>query len=201
MNGQFGWVDDIAAANQRALRLVEKSIALDRDIPFVRFSYSRILARDSIGQQSRAIEEAKAAIELDPNYADAHAYLGQLYILTGQAEKTIEPITTAMGINPNFPFWYHYTYGFAHFFLGDYEKAAENIEKAVERNPNVFFLRTAYAASLAMAGRLDDAEWQIEELYGLGFNKSLEEFISETPVQNPAYRALYREGLEKAGLS
>jgi adenylate cyclase len=201
MNGQFGWVDDIAAANQRALRLVEKSIALDRDIPFVRFSYSRILARDSIGQQSRAIEEAKAAIELDPNYADAHAYLGQLYILTGQAEKTIEPITTAMGINPNFPFWYHYTYGFAHFFLGDYEKAAKNIEKAVERNPNVFFLRTAYAASLAMAGRLDDAEWQIDELYGLGFNKSLEEFISETPVQDPAYRALYREGLEKAGLS
>ena len=201
MNGQFGWVKDIAAADQRALKLVEKSIELDPDIPFIRYSYSRILARDSIGQQKRAIEEAKAAIELDPNYADAHAYLGQLYILTGQAEKTIEPITTAMGINPNFPFWYHYTHGFAYFFMGEYEIAAENIEKAVERNPNVFFVRTAYAASLAMAGRLDDAEWQIDELYGLGFNKTLEEFISETPVQHPAYRSLYREGLEKAGLS
>ena len=52
-----------------------------------------------------------------------------------------------------------------------------------------------------MAGRQDDAEWQIQELYGLGFNKALEEFIGETPIQDPVYRSLYREGLEKAGLS
>ncbi len=200
LNGQFGWVDDIVTADQRALELVEKSVALDPDIPFSHFSYSRILARESIGQHDRAIVEARKAIGLDPNYADAHAYLGQLFILTGQAEKTIIPITTAMRINPNFPFWYYYTYGFAHFFMGDFETAVENIEKAVERNPTVFFLRTTYAASLAMAGRQDDAEWEIDELHGLGFNKTLEEFMSETPVQDPAYRALYREGLVKAGL-
>jgi TolB-like protein/Tfp pilus assembly protein PilF len=200
LNGQFGWVDDIVTADQRALELVEKSIALDPDIPFSRFSYSRILARDSIGQHERAITEVRKAIELDSNYADAHAFLGQLFILTGQAEKTIEPITVAMRINPSFPFWYHYTYGFAHFFMKDFDTAAENIEKAIDRNPNVIFMRTAFAASLAMAGRQDDAEWQIEELNGLGFNKTLDELISESPIQDPAYRALYREGLAKAGL-
>jgi len=200
LNGQFGWVDDIVAADQRALELVEKSIALDPDIPFSRFSYSRILARDSIGQHERAIAEARKAIELDSNYADAYAFLGQLFILTGQAEKTIEPITVAMRINPSFPFWYHYTYGFAHFFMKDFDTAAENIEKAIDRNPNVIFVRTAFAASLAMAGRQDDAEWQIDELSGLGFNKTLEEFIGESPVQDPAYRTRYREGLAKAGL-
>jgi hypothetical protein len=51
-----------------------------------------------------------------------------------------------------------------------------------------------------MAGRQEDAEWQIEELYGLGFHMTLEKFIGENPVQNPAYRALIREGLAKAGL-
>ena len=200
LNGQFGWVDDIAAADQRALKLVEKSIQLDPDIPFSRFSYSRILSRDSIGQLDRAVEEANKAIELDPNYADARAYLAQLFILTGQAEKAIGPIKEAMLINPSSPFWYHYTYGFAYYFMNDFDTAAENIEKAVERNPNAFFVRAAFAASLAMAGRQDDAEWQVVELYGLGFNKTLEEWIDEHPVQDPAYRAFYREGLARAGL-
>jgi TolB-like protein/Tfp pilus assembly protein PilF len=200
LNGQFGWVDDIAAADQRALELVEKSVALDPDIPFGRFSYARILSRSSIGMNDRAIEEVRKAIELDPNYADAYAYLGQLSIITGQAEKAIEPTRIAMRINPSFPFWYHYTYGWAHYFMKDFDTAVENIEKAVERNPNVIFVRTALAASLAMAGRQDDAEWQIEELYSIGFNKKLDEFIRENPVQDPAYRALYREGLAKAGL-
>ena len=158
INGQFGWVDDIAAADKRALELVEKSIQLDPNIPFSRFSYSRIQARDSIGQLDRAIEEANKAIGLDPNYADARAYLAQLFINTGQADKAIEPIKEAMRINPNFPFWYHYTYGFAHYYMGEYGVAAKNIEKAVERNPNVIFVQMAFIASLAMAGREEDAE-------------------------------------------
>jgi len=45
------------------------------------------------------------------------------------------------------------------------------------------------------------ADGMTEELHGLGFNKTLEEFMSETPVQDPTYRALYREGLTRAGLS
>ena len=193
-------MDDIASADKRALELVEKSIQLDPEIPFSRFSYSRILARDSIGQQDRAIEEVKLAIKLDPNYADARAYLAQLFISTGQAEKAIGPIKVAMRINPNFPFWYHYTYGFAHFFMRDFDAAVENIEKAVERNSNVIFVQTAYVASLAMAGRQEDAEWQVEELLGIGFNKSLDEYISENPIQEPNYRTLFREGLAKAGM-
>jgi adenylate cyclase len=200
LNGQFGWVDDIVAADKRALELVEKSIELDPNIPATRFAYSRILARNSIGQHIRAIAEAKKTIEMDPNYADAYAYLGQLFTVTGRAEKSIEPITTAMRINPNFPFWYYYTYGFAHFFMKDYDVAVEFIEKAIDRNPNVIFIRTAYASALAMAGRQDDAEWQIEELYVLGFNKTLDEYMGENVIHDPAYRDLFREGLAKAGL-
>jgi TolB-like protein/class 3 adenylate cyclase/Flp pilus assembly protein TadD len=200
LNGQFGWVDDIVAAHNRALELVEKSIQLDPDIPFSRFSYSRILARNSIGQLDRAIEEARKAIQLDPNYADARAYLGQLFIYTGQAEKAIEPIQEAMRINRNFPFWYQYSYGFALYFLRDFDAAAENIEKAVERNSNVIFMQTAFVASLAMAGRQEDAEWQVEELDGLGFSRSLDEYVSNHTVQDPHYRALLREGLARAGL-
>ncbi len=200
MNGQFGWVDDIRAADARALVLAEESVRLGPDSTFTHWALSRILARDSISQHNRAIDEVKKAIELDPNYADAYAYLGQLYILTGQAERTSAAIMTAMRINPNFPHWYYYTLGFSHFFMGDYETAIMNIEKAVEANPTVVFYRTSLAASLAMAGRQDDAEWQIDELIGMGFDKSLDELIGEVPIKDPAYRAKYREGLSRAGM-
>jgi adenylate cyclase len=200
-NGQFGWVSDIHDAHQRALVLAEKSIELDPELPFGRFVYARALSRDSIGQYQRAIEETRLAIDLDPNYADAYAFLGQLYTLTGQAEKTAEPLATAMRINPNFPFWYHYIEGFSHFFLQDFDTSVESLGKAMDKNPNVIFLRLAFAAALAMAGREDDAEWQIEELQNLGFGKTLDEYIEESPINDPAYRAQMREGLARAGLS
>jgi adenylate cyclase len=200
LNGQFGWEEDFLAANQRALSLIEKSLDLKPDSSFIRYGYSRILARESIGQHDRAIEEAQKAIEIDPNFADAYAWLGQLYILTGQAQNTPSLITVAMRINPNFPFWYDFTYGYAHYFMGEFDKAVEYIELAVDRNPNVYFTRLAFAASLAMAGNQDDAEWQIDELFGMGFNKSRDELIEEHPIRDLAYRKLYDQGLEKAGL-
>ncbi len=200
LNGQFGWEEDFLAANQRALSLIEKSLGLNPDSAFIRYGYSRILSRESIGQHNRAIEEAKKAIELDPNFADAYAWLGQLYILTGQAQNTPSLITVAMRINPKFPFWYDYTYGYAHYFMGEFDKAVEYIELAVDRNPNVYFTRLAYAASLAMAGNQDDAEWQIDELFSMGFSKSRGELIEEHPIRDTAYRSLYDQGLEKAGL-
>ncbi len=201
LNGQFGWVENIESADQLAFDLINKAVGLNPDSAYIRYGYSRILARDSIGRHDDAITEVETAIELDPNFADAYGWLGQLYILTGKASKAIEPIKVAMRINPNFPFWYEYTYGFAHYFLGDYETAANSIELAVEKNPNVYFSRLAYAASLAMAGRQDDAEWQLEELTAIGFNKTREELIEEHPIQDSTHLRLYDEGLKKAGLN
>jgi tetratricopeptide (TPR) repeat protein len=188
LNGQFGWVDNIEAADQRALKLAEKAIQVGPNVPFVRFSLSRILSRESVGQHDRAIVEAEKAIELDPNYADAYAYLGLLYAYTGNAARTFAPIKNAMRINPNFPFWYHYEFGVAHYFLNDYPAAVERMEKAIERNPTVIFVRLGLAAALAMAGRQDDAEWQIEELRAMGFTKELDKIIAEAPI-NPPYSA------------
>ena len=76
----------------------------------------------------------------------------------------------------------------------------EYMEKGLERNPNVSFMRIIYAAALAMNGQQDDAEWELEELYTQGFNKTLDQLIAETQLQDPGYIALFRKGLEKAGM-
>jgi adenylate cyclase len=200
LNGQLGWEEDVKAADQQALHLVEKAIAIDPDNPFSRFSYARILARDSIGRHDQALEEARKAVVLDPNFADAYAYIGQLHVFLGHAEQAIEPITIAMHINPGFPFWYDITLGQAYFYLRDFETAVEYMEKGLERNPNVSFMRAIYAAALAMNGQEDDAEWELEELHTQGLNKALDQFLTEVNLQDPGYKALLKEGLEKAGM-
>jgi TolB-like protein/DNA-binding winged helix-turn-helix (wHTH) protein len=200
MNGQFVWVDDIKEADAIALNLAQKSVRLDPTMPFARWGLSRILTRDSINQNDRAIEEMEKAIELDPSYADAYAFLGLLYIYDGRAEESLPLLERAMKINPNFPFWYYFGVGLAQFFMGDYQASIENLEISVERNPAVFFTRQALAAALAMADRQDDAEWQIEELIGIGYSRSLKKFAEDSVIHDKTYLKLYVEGLSRAGL-
>ena len=200
MNGQFGWVDDNELADAIALKLAQKSVRLDPMLPFARWGLSRILTRGSINQNDRAIEEMEKAIELDPSYADAYAFLGLLYVYEGRAELALSPLERAMQINPDVPFWYFHGIGQAQYFLGNYEASLKNLEKAVDRNPTVFFTRLALAATLAKAERQDDAEWQVEELHIMGYDKTLATLAEDTPIHDETYRKVYIEGLAKAGL-
>jgi hypothetical protein len=61
-------------------------------------------------------------------------------------------------------------------------------------------MRAIYAAALAMNGQEDDAEWELEELHTQGLNKALDQFLTEVNLQDPGYKALLKEGLEKAGM-
>lgn len=199
LNAQFTWVKDGNRASQKALALAEKSVALNPDLPFAHWGLGRILVRPVFRQFDRAIKETEKAIELDPNYADSYAILGLYYSYIGQAEKTAGVVKKAMRINPIYPFWYHHSLGVGRFLLEDYAAAATEFNTALERNPSVLFIRQWYAAALAMAGDQDDAEWQVEEMVGLGFKRSLQEMMAESLVVDPDYRARFFEGLRKAG--
>ena len=104
-----------------------------------------------------------------------------------------------MRINPNFPFFYLYTFATAQFALERFEISASSLEKALERNPNVTWLRALLAASYANMGNKDDADWQVEELRGLGFKKPLDEIVEDSHFRFPAYKKLFIDGLRKAG--
>ena len=58
----------------------------------------------------------------------------------------------------------------ARFFTKDYALAVSDYEAAVQRSPTALFIRWLLAAAYVRAGRMDDAEWQVEELKSLGFN-------------------------------
>lgn len=196
----FGNVKNADELISEALKYAEKAVALDPNLPLAQFALGRILARPQVTQYPRALEAFNKAIALDPNHVDSYANLAFVSTFTGNAARAKDLIETAMRMNPHYPFWYLFARAQAHYLLGDFDKAVEDLTEAAERNPTVVFVRYWLAAALAQADQVDDAEWALEELRGMGHTQTREQYIITNPITFPAYREKLDEGLKKAGL-
>lgn len=90
------------------------------------------LMRDS---DRKDIQEATAAIELNPNDAMAYHKRGCAHNGLKQYEQAIQDFDKAIGLNPNFPetYWWR---GISYSSLKQYERAIQDFDKAIELNPS-----------------------------------------------------------------
>lgn len=196
-----GGSDDVEGDLEEAVRLAEKAVALDGQNPNLHWILSRAVARiHKPGKLKQGIKAMERAIELDPDFADAYAFLGQLYGGDGRPEDGLRSIETAMRMNPRFPFWYLFVRGSNYFIAGSYEKAIADLENAIDRSPTAKFLRWVLAATYAEAGQQDDAEWQVEELNSMGFTGNVRVITKTQPLQHPPFLKRYQAALRKAGI-
>ena len=201
LGARNGWSDDIQRDLNKAVSLAEKALSLDPEDPRIHWSLGRAAARLKTPEGlRRGIAALKQAIELDPDFADAYAFLGVLHIAEGRADKGLKSVETAMAMNPRHPFWYIFMRGMTKFALADYEAALTDFEAAAERSPTALFVRFWLAASYAQLDRIDDAEWQLEELRAMGFKGTIATITETQPIQHEPYMAIYRRALRKAGI-
>lgn len=194
-------IDCSPADLTKAVELAEKAADLDPQDPKIWWSLGRATARLRTPEAlKRGIEAMRTAIELDPYFADAYAYLAVLYTADGRADDGRRSVETAMQLNPRYPSWYLFMRGLTAFCSADYQSAIADFEAARERSPTAPFIRWLLATSYANAGRVDDAEWEVEELSISGFQGTITTIIETQPIQDPTCLAAYREGLRKAGL-
>jgi hypothetical protein len=140
------------------------------------------------------------AIELDPNYADAFAYISYLYVGIGRIEEALSAIETAINLNPQYPFWYIQNRAVIRYMREEYEAAIIDLESAAEKSPTALFVRWWLAAAYAQAGRQDDAEWQLVEMTDLGFHSTVKELLETSVIHHPPYVERFAAGLRKAGI-
>lgn len=79
------------------------------------------------GNLDKAIEEYKKAIELNPNYLQAHMNLGAAYIGQKKYDKAIEEFNTVVKLN----YYYgtaHYNLGYVYLLKGEKGKAQEELK-------------------------------------------------------------------------
>lgn len=104
----------------------------------------------------RAIQAFTRAIELNPDYAEAHLRRGVAYNVTGEFALAIKDFTTVINLKPELaPAYYHR--GHAHDNRNDYDLAIEDYTKAIQLNPSFSEGYLIRGVVYAKKGKFDSA--------------------------------------------
>jgi eukaryotic-like serine/threonine-protein kinase len=148
-----GWLPHKAYPKARAA--AEKALELDEllgeahcTLGFLRLLYDWDFAE--------AEREFKRAIELSPNYPNAHDGYGFYLKAVGRHAEAIEECKYSQQLDPLSPFA-HVSLGYAYYFARDFEKAIEECNKALEMDKNSIFAYRNLGLAYLQQGKMDKA--------------------------------------------
>jgi adenylate cyclase len=195
---QFGWTRTPDAAIQTALEHANRALALDPTTHQVHFALGVIYTVQK--RHDEAIAAALKAIALYPNYADGYAQLAQDLFYAGEPEASLEAVRKAMRLDPRHPFFYVWIVGQNYMLQQRYGEAVEEFKKVLWQNPEFPGARLTLASTYGLMGRIEDAEWEAEEILTLLPDFTLAQERERVPFKNPEHLERYIAGLRKAGL-
>jgi TolB-like protein/Flp pilus assembly protein TadD len=152
------------------------------------------------------VEDGAAAIDralvLNPNLAAAWHFSGWVRVYLGEPNAAIERLAHAMRLSPLDPYAFGMETGtaFAHLFAGRYDEAWSWAKKAARTQPRYLPAIRMAAASSALAGRLEDAQYFITRLRQVDPTFRVSHVKTALLFRRPEDRMRFAEGLRKAGL-
>ncbi|MEJ2309134.1 MAG: winged helix-turn-helix domain-containing protein [Gammaproteobacteria bacterium] len=157
-----GLTDRPNETRDRALTLAKKAVALDDQAPqtFYSLGYVHLYRRE----YDHAAEAVANSLSLAPNYADGHGLSAFIDTHIREHERALESIKKAIALNPYYSFQYSLILGRSYYGLGRYSESAEALEESLNRNPRALLPRLFLAATYVRLERIDDAQWEIEQL-------------------------------------
>ncbi len=150
-----------------------------------------------------AIARLEQAVRINPSFAQGWYALGFTFIFCGREEEAIACIERATDLSPRDPHLasFHAMRALAHFFLDDFDSAAE-LARQGARVPNAkFWPHAVLAAALGLLGRMEEAARAVAELLRLHPAYSIEAargdffFCPDHPCVER-----FIEGLRRAGV-
>ncbi len=181
-----GWTTDGPAALAKALEIAKSAREMDPDIPEPLFALAFVNMER--GHPREAIDNLRDALRLDPSYADAYALLAGIETYSGRPQQTIPLIRTAMRLRPDSGYLYLMILGRASFFMDDMESAALYLRQALARNPDDVEAHLYLAATLARAGKGNEAAWESEEIRTLEPAFSMRQWLATYPMTDGRQR-------------
>jgi TolB-like protein/class 3 adenylate cyclase/tetratricopeptide (TPR) repeat protein len=184
---------------EEALPLAQRAAEIDDNDPWAHLAlgWANVLMR----RTDAAVEEYQRAIEINPNFSAAYGHLGLALAFDEQSDKAIEHLEQAVRMSPHDPqqFLFNVSLSIAHYLAGRYEQAIAYGRKSVQQRAGFSGGHRIYAASLAQAGKLEEARAAIEQLKTLQPDISIAWIEANIPYRPNAMTKLI-EGLRKAGL-
>ena len=197
-NFRRGWNDAPMQTIDRALELARKAVQLDSSTPQTYWSLGYVhMMRKEFELAEKAVARA---LEIAPNFADGYGLLALIKNSLGEAQTAVELVEKGMQLNPFYTWDYPYNLGRAYYTLGQTEQAITALEAAKTRNPNVVPVRLHLAASYVRAGRLGDAEWEVEEIRTISPDETLGHVARTHPTSDKQALEVLLDELRAAGL-
>jgi adenylate cyclase len=167
--------------------------------------YSRLMGDDEIATVRtltayREVMTNMIQAHRDPNDAESHAWLGQIFNYSGRPEETVGLMEKAMRLNPHYPEYYPSILGFSYRLLGHYQEAIAAQKSALSRNPDFLSGHTVLAVLYSELGREEEARAEVAEMLRISPQFSLKVYGQRIPFKNPADLERYLAALRKAGL-
>ena len=200
VQGYLGWsgVERESLVKQAGV-LATRAAELDDSDPWAHLALGYVAY--TMRRTDQAVEEFHRALDLNPNFAAAHGYLGLALALDGQSDQAIVHLKQAILMSPHDPQNAVFNMGLAgaHYLAGRYNEAVGFGRTALQLRHGWTGAHRVYVASLAQAGQIDEARSALARLKELHPEMSIawiERNVPYTSSQMPKFI----EGMRKAGL-
>ncbi len=110
-------------------------------------------------------QEFRRALELNPSFAEARAFLSHLLTILGRLDEAEAQIRRAMELDPLNPFFQH-LYGAQLMFAGRFDEAITQSRKVVSLTPSNPLPHRVLWAALHHQGRFDEAADELDAYLG-----------------------------------
>jgi TolB-like protein len=196
-----GWMKDRPHEIAEGTRLARQAVELDKGdaVALARSGHAlSYLAGDVQG----GVALLDRALVLNPNLAAAWFLGAFLKLSGGETDAAVEYLTRAMRLSPLDPELYRIQCGMAlaNLLAKRFDTASSWAGKALRELPDFLLAVAVFAASHALAGRMDEAQCAMNKLRKLDATLRLSNIADWLPVLPPEHFSTLADGLRRAGL-
>ena len=198
LNWQFHWTDDWSQSLEKAERYVRLALQKSPQVAFVHYVASVFYMWKK--DLDRSATEADTALNLNPNYAQAHSSRGIVNIYGGQPLAAVPHIEQAIRLDPLYKHQCIHFLGSAYLVAGDFEAAAALFKERIQLSPKTDLSRAFLAVALGHLGKAEEAGLVWRELMEINPKYSFAEHVGRLPFRDQTDVDRLVEGLSKAGI-
>ena len=195
------WMIDDVKESAEATRLARKAVQLGADDPVALCMGAYVLAFVT-GEFDDAMAFVDRGLAINPNLAQAWSLSAWMRVFRGEPGLALDHAARAIRLSPLDPSMYsaHGAAAYAHFLAGRYDVASSCAEKSMRDNPDFLLAVCLFAASNALAGRLEPAQKAIARARERFPDLRASNLGNLAPFRRVEDLALFARGLREAGL-
>ncbi|SCB55269.1 Adenylate and Guanylate cyclase catalytic domain-containing protein [Bradyrhizobium shewense] len=195
------WMTDHVQERTEAIRLARKAVHLGEGDPVALCMGGYTLAFIA-HQYDDAAAFMDRGLAVSPNLAQTWSLSAWLRVWRGEPDLALDHVARAMRLSPLDPSMagMHGAVAYAHFLASRYDMASSWAEKAMRDNPASLLAICVFAASNALAGRLEPARTGMAQALECSPDLRASNLKDLAPFRHAEDLARFANGLRKAGL-